>query len=309
MIPALAVAQQSDFQQQTVAVLRQYLQQADSRSGEVLEELAREAGLAEAEVRARLLGMLDTLEVRRKQGAQVWEGLVHSGGEQVPAKAAEKFLRRLVGEGRRVLGRQGEYSLGEMVEKAAQQAQIPAYRGREFLLRLLNEGPAVPSASLPEKVGLLVEVRSEIEDEQGYWYVRTAEGKHVGVTSANLLDFLLPLLLQELQSSPHVRWVVTDSTAALKPDCWLVLELDKLEPPRGYSGEDPIGRYTTKYLTGSVVLYDPTGQVELYRQALRVNQYTYIGEPERNLNSGSQFMADIASKVRAVFDNFWAVRE
>lgn len=280
------------FEQQARQVLRSHLQKAEQlQVGELVEELARETQLPREEVQVRLSAWMDTLEVWRKQRRSEWDKLVKSGGVQTSAREAEKFLRQFAAQARQALEKQTERPLEELVDEAAKKAALFTYQGRDLLLRLLSEQESGP---LPEKVGLLVEVRNLIKDNHFIWSFRNAEGKWVEGSGANLHEFLPPMLIEQLGHSARVRWVLAQAKPGLPSDWRLVLELEGLESRANGAG---------LLLSGQVILYELKGQEELYRRPLQVK--VIYDEDLSTQDRAGKFLADIARRTREIFEEYW----
>jgi hypothetical protein len=292
VVPVLAQSPPAPtFEQQVRQVLRAHLQKAEELPvGELLDELARETKLPREQVRARLSVWLDTLEAWRREKRGEWEKLVKSGGAQTSAREAEKFLRQFAGQARRALEKQADRPLEELVEEAAQKAQVLTYQGRDLLLRLLSEEERGP---LPDKVGLLVEVRNRIEDDHGIWSHRNAAGEWVMVSGANLHEFLLPVLVEELGQSPRARWALDHPKPGLPSDWRLVLELERLDWGNGAG----------LLLIGQVVLVELKSQEELYRRPVQV-KFTYEEDLDPK-DRAAKFLGEIALKTRGIFEECW----
>lgn len=297
-VPALAQAPQApSFEQQARQILRTHLQQAEQLPvGELLDELARETKLPREQVQARLSAWLDTLEVWRKQQRSEWEKVVKSGGEQTPAREAEKFLRQFVSQARQALEKQTDRPLEDLVDQAAKKAALLTYQGRDLLLRLLSEQESGP---LPDKVGLLVEVHSQLKDD-GIWALRNAVGEGGKASEATVGEFLLPLVTEELGRSPRARWALSQAKAGLNADWRLVLELEELGYPRTEAGT------LRQFLIGQVVIYDLKSGEELYRRPLRVN--SHISERVDEQERVPKFLGDITRRTREVFEEYWTTK-
>lgn len=297
VVPALAQEQPAPtFEEQARQILRSHLQQAkEVQVGELVEDLARETRLPREQVQVRLAAWLDSMEVWRREKRGEWERLVKSGGVQTSAKEAEKFLRQFAVQARQALEKQSERPLEEMVDEAAKKAQVLTYQGRDLLLRLLSEQEAGP---LPEKVGLLVEVRSSLKDDHAVWsLLATGERPREETTVAELL---LPGVTEELGHSPRARWAIGQPKPGLQPDWRLVLELEELDHPRTEAGT------LRQFLSGQVVLCEMKTGLELYRRPLRVN--SHVSEQVDEAGRGPKFAGDIARRTREIFEDYWRNR-
>jgi hypothetical protein len=160
LLPVLGHAEEENvasFRNLTLEVLGQLVQDIGaSHSQGVVEQIALASGLAKAEVRGKLIELLDELETQRKGKTEAWQSLVTAGGGDITAKKAGKFLKELSKSVRKVLGKEGIYALAPLVKKAARKAKMPTYEGRDYLVVLLNPGEAMPKIELPDRIGLVV---------------------------------------------------------------------------------------------------------------------------------------------------------
>ena len=253
LLPSWCAAQEhgKSFRQTALSVLQQRLQQTDPGvSGAVLKRIAHETTLSEAETRQRLLALLDTLEAARQGQTAVWQQVLSMGGEAVSPKEVGEFLGQLIKESRKVLRQEMDISLGYILTRATKKAKLPI-KGKILLVQVLTLGLDAPAASvqsessevdslveaMPVKIGLMVEAHSDYGNHSikrqaernprgysGYTFLRTNQIDTVVEKMTNIHRFIFPHLLQELPRSPHIRWVVEDSTVHLKPAYLLSFE-------------------------------------------------------------------------------------
>ena len=223
------------FQRLTFSTLSQQLQEPSGGSSQALMEALMEgSGLEESEVRHRLLALLDRLDAARQEQSEVWKDLISMGKKKVSAKQATRFLRELIQEARKKLGKKGDYVLRSIVVRAAEKARMMPYQGKDFLLAALSAGaggPAGNSSDLPEKIGVLVEGQSSYPiDPTGFAdLLRTAEDK---LNYTKIKDIHVPIrafLVQELAESQHIKWALEKTHPRLQPDCQLFFEIGRFE--------------------------------------------------------------------------------
>ena len=209
------------FQEVTFDVLGQQFQDFGSAtSQETVESIARESGLTVSEVRGKLRELLDEWEIQRQEKTEVWSDLVSRRSERISVKQTERFLGELGKSVREILGKEENFKLKSLSERASRKAKMLTYEGEDFLRNIL--GPAntqrdntLLSVDLPEKIGILIEVGRRSTDLAQYFSrveLEAQEDFQVSVSSA---------LVHELPKSEYVSWAVEEADPQLSPDCLL----------------------------------------------------------------------------------------
>lgn len=310
-LPALGLAQASDtqFRQLALLVVEQRLEQSEKAmlSG-VLNQLCQETHLPDAEARKRLLALLDNLEAQRREKGPAWKAMLTLAKKQGPAKGAEKLLRHLSEDLRRVLlstpdRKGGDPDLQTLVADAEQHAQLQPGQGKEMLLQMLSLGSAsiVPRlAGIPQRIRLLVEVQNAPLE------VASASAEAPVITSgaqAKLPDMpplLLAALTQELPHSARISAAAPEPDPQSPADYRLVVTLAALQD--SYNG-GPLQEIT---LSAQIALISVKGEAQVYQRPLIVKRYTSTGKVIDPLSP--EFCAEAAANIRRALDGYLAAR-
>lgn len=309
-LPVLCLAQEKEetrFRQVALLILQQRLEHPDVDYLEgVVNQIARETHLPDAEARKRLVVLLDSLEVQRKGKTALWKKLAGAGGKEVPAKTGEKFLGQLAEEARKLLVRQsrgrGDYALQDLVDQAAQNTGLLPHQGKDLLLQALSlgSGSTVPRlAGIPNQIGIVVEVQNRLA---GGADPAQATAEAAAKLQTDQLDqVLLPALLRELPASPRIKWAVEKPDPAAPPDYLLSVAIEDLQDC--YSG----GQMQKLSLTAQLALKPAAGQAQVYQRPLVVDQYTSV-ERANTPGQTDEFFKEVALKIRTSLDDFLSAR-
>ena len=312
-LPALCLAQgqkEAQFRQVGLLILQQRLAQPEADYLEsTLAQIARETLLPNSEVRSRLVRLLDSLEVQRKQQTGVWEKVIAVGGEGVSPKVADKFLTQLATETRKLLVEQnrhgGDYELQALIKEAVRKAKLTPAQGTDLLLKALSlgSGSTMPkSAGIPDQIGLLVEVYNRLAKGSALPQETAADraGDAAGQQSAALHRTLMPVLLQTLPASDRIKWAVDKPDSTPPPDYLLSVTIDDLQDQRA-------GGQMKRLLTAELMLKSADGQKQVYRRPLKVDQYSSVQKADTPAQWDA-FYQDFAQRIRTSLDEFLSAR-
>ena len=224
------------FRRTAFSVLRaEFAQQTPSYSKTVLARLAAETGLAETEIRTRLLALLDSLEHQRKKKTEAWKALTQLGGADIPARAAGKLLQRLIEEGRSVLSDEENYLLDRGIRRAAGKAKLQSFQGRAFVLQALDRALAGSGAGEGAgDFGILVSGhtnRFEIHKDPLFIFFASQDEAYVLEQVREIQRFIIPALVRELPESKSIKWAVRqrEFNPLVDPRYHLVFGVDALK--------------------------------------------------------------------------------
>lgn len=312
-LPGMCPAQGQDeaqFRQVALLILQQRLAQPEADYLEsTVAQIARETLLPNAEVRSRLVRLLDSLEVQRKEPTAVWGKVIAVGGEEVAPKAVEKFLAQLAAETRKLLAQQGrssaDYDFQRLIKEAARKAKLAPEQGSQLLLKALGigSGSTMPRlAGIPDRIGILVEVSNPFaaEGTSTPGAASDSGGGAIKRQSAELLRTLMPILLRELPTSDRIKWAAETPDSTAPPDYLLSVIIEDLQDQRA-------GGQMKRLLKAELTLRSADGQLQVYRRPLKVDQYTSV-EKGDTPSQWEAFCRDIAQKVRGCLDEFLSAR-
>ncbi len=230
------------FQEVVLAVLGEQVQDLGSAYSQgVVKLIAQESGLDDAEVRSKLVELLDGLDAQRKGKTDAWKDVVAAGGKDIEAKKVDKFFKELSKELHKVVGKKGDYALESLVGKAASKARIQNYEGEDILVRLLGPEDAsssLVSVELPEKIGIVVTGESSYAiDREGFEdLLITSQDR---LTFNKVRDIHVPIatqLTEAMSGSGRVKWALEKVDPKLVPDCTLFFEIDWFSARSNASG-------------------------------------------------------------------------
>ena len=242
------------FQEVVLAVLGEQVQDLGSAYSQgVVKLIAQESGLDDAEVRSKLVELLDGLDAQRKGKTDAWKDVVAAGGKDIEAKKVDKFFKELSKELHKVVEKKGDYALESLVGKAASKARIQNYEGEDILVRLLGPEDAsssLVSVELPEKIGIVVTGESSYAiDREGFEdLLITSQDRltfnkvrdiHVPIATGGIGHFVL-LSEGAIASAPETRNQRWPPSAALR-----------VSQAQGSTWRRPSGKVTRYCCSGS----------------------------------------------------------
>ena len=317
-----------------IAMMREQIERAPiGGSAELLAAISADAGLEAAETRHRLLALIDSLDAARIGKTEAWQELTRSGQPKIEPKKADRFLKSLVTESRKILKKEGaDYSLDHKLNEASAKAKLTADEGREFLERLLGSPSAADSWKLPARFGLRVTVEMP-RFAWGYTALGSTETerrKNLAESisqklqnpdnkfaqffhsndAADIADRLMTItsrisqaLVLDLPGATRIKWAIDTPSPTLQPEYELAIEpifgIDRILPEADGSRA---GHWRLRLWGPADLVHIETGR-RLFRDSVTLAQNHEPGNEEEMID---QFFAGFAEVVRLQLEELLA---